>query len=155
MEGYIQMKQKEVDKMKEIIAAIDQWLKSFSSLDTSVGTIIQGHAMQELAFLDFIDGEMLDMDELRIMANDELERLGEPRIIKPVPYNILTSSMYQWQHMPYPDFVIGATLEPKTRREELEEMEIVEIRELYYERKVIERKKDRITYILESEKGDK
>jgi hypothetical protein len=137
--------------MKEIIAAIDQWLKSFSSLDTSVGSTIQLYAMGELAFLELLDGELIPMGELRSMANDELQRLGEPRIIKPIPVPVLPRAIANWVSLPYPDFVITPE---KNRRGDLEEMEDVEIRELYYERKAIETKRERINYILESEKGD-
>ncbi len=82
-----------VEKMKEIVGAIDYWLKNFASIPVEVGAIIQRHAMRELAFIEFIGDEWIGLDELRVKANDELVKLGELRIPIPIPAPFISKEM--------------------------------------------------------------
>ena len=142
-----------VEKMYEIIDAIDHWLKVWKAgqVSVKVGAVIQRHAMRELAFIEYISDKWLPMDELRGLANNELERLGQPRVIKPMPAPPLPR-LFDWVSMPFPTFEIISTEPVRTRREELEDMTDSDIRNLHTDLKIKDLKKTRISYILEAEK---
>jgi hypothetical protein len=144
---------KELEAAKEIIAAIDHWLemRPGKKIDKKVGKLIQNYAMRDLAFVKFINDDFLAMDDLRILANDKLVQYNEPRIPKPIPAP-LAMSPGCWSPVFFPTYPITPV---KTRREELEEMSVSEIRKLHEEAKIQDRKRLRIDYILESEKDYK
>jgi len=145
MERQRKYNEERVIKMHEIIEAIDHWLKNCTNgqIDLKVGALIQRHAMRELAFIEFISDEWKTIDELRILANNELQRLGNPFVPKPI------QGVFYDFSIPFPTIDVTPV---KTRKEELEEMTHSQIRDLYRKAKTKERKKERIKYILESEK---
>ncbi len=86
-------KSERITKMKEIVGAIDHWLKNFKTVPVEVGAIIQRHAMRELAFIEYLGDDWIALDELRVKANDELQRLGELRIPIPIYAPVITKEM--------------------------------------------------------------
>jgi hypothetical protein len=143
-------KKERILKLKEIIGAIDFWLAKWSKGEVAqeVGAVVQRHAMREVAFLEFIRDDYLSMDELRNKANKELVELGEPFVPKPMP-TLLVPSMVDFK-VELPSWLLPP--KKKTRREELEEMSALEVNRVYRKARVKEQKKERIMYILESEK---
>ena len=86
MDNLKKYRKKRIESMYEIIEAIDHWLANWSKgqINRRVGALIQRFAMRELAFKAYLTDNFIEMDELRIKANDELERLGNPRVPKPI-----------------------------------------------------------------------
>jgi hypothetical protein len=145
-----------VTKMYEIINSIDHWLALWSKgkINQKVGALIQRHAMRELVFIDYLDNNWLPMDELRIMANDELQRLGKFRVPKPIPVpamiDLAPEKLFGWKtySVPFPTL----TIKKPTRREELEAMSDAEVHREYRKAKTKEQREQRIEYILEAGK---
>ncbi len=147
-------------KAREIIAAIDDWLRNFTRLDVSVGAVIQRWAMRELDFINYISDKWIGLDELRIKANDVLESYGKPRVPKPIWGPSIVDlkpsrQLFDWVSVPFPTFEIISTEPVKTRREELEGMTKEAVDQIFLKAQRKETKKSRINYILEAEKGDK
>jgi hypothetical protein len=142
-------------QLRQIIKALGWWTDQGGWKNISaIGALIQQKA-QELT------GITADMSTLKDEAEAQLKRLKNEAAMathleqqrSQSQINMMPGkAFYPFVSMPFPSFVKGMALTPKTRREELEEMTDGQIREIFRKKQAKEIKKDHINYILESEK---
>jgi hypothetical protein len=144
-------------QLRQIIRALAWWTDDGGWKSPScIGAIIQNQAQK-------LTGIKADMSALKFEAEGMLKRLKNEEArsrqlqeeLNKTQSNLTMmpgKAMYPFVPYPFPTFTLSPV---KTRREELEAMTDGEIRELKNAAANKELKKERINYILESEKGDK
>jgi hypothetical protein len=135
--------------LRQITKALDWWNEGGWKTSCAVGAIIQQKAQKVL-------GIKADMTALRVEAGVQLRRLDtEAEMNTHLQAQLAQSQRNMMPGAMFPFRQLGASFiitPPPTRREELEEMSQMDVDNLYREVVREERKKERINYILESEK---
>jgi hypothetical protein len=156
-------------KLKRIIEAIDWWMDGGYNRPntTAVGAIVQREAQRVLGVrgdMQFLRNEAqlrlegIKLDRAMKQMSEKVQReltdslFKEFTYTKPKPLKTKPGTvMFPFTAMPFPTF----NIKKRTRKEELEDMTYLEIQKLHRKASRKEIKRERIKYILESEKGDK